>query len=187
MEAQHDSGARTFLAHCNRLADEVATDHLQAARPGNFFLPQQFAPRPVFHIDGTVVVDLTASLDKIYDDMLQQRVVHGLEGCNSRWTQYDHVSSLKAGTLSTESLRRLMLLRVLGTQQEREGARQSCMWCERSNSLRASHLRHHCPVFYARWVRITTLVAKSFEIKCSAAVRWQSDLEVQLIWGGKVV
>ena len=178
MEAQHDSGAKTFLAHCNRLADEAAPEHLLEARPRNFFLPQEYVPGAVFHVNGKVVVNLSASLDKIYDDMLQPKVVHGLKGWDERWTQYDQVSGLKDGSLGTKSLRRLMLLRVLGTQQEREGMGKPCMWCERSDSLQASHLRHHYPVFYARWVRITALLAQSFEKNCGAVVRRHSDLEV---------
>ena len=37
MEAQHDSGAREFLAHCNRLADETATEHLHRSEHHDFF------------------------------------------------------------------------------------------------------------------------------------------------------
>ena len=180
MEAQHDSGAKTFLVHCNLLADEAATESLLKAQPHDFFLPQEYVDGPVFHVNGKVVVNLSAIIDQIYDDMLQQKVNHGLEGWDGRWTPHDQVSALKNGSLSTEILRRLMLLRVLGTQQEREGTGLQCMWCERSDSLRASHLRRHRPVFYARWVRITALLAQSFERQCSAVVQQRSDLEVQM-------
>ena len=177
--AQHDSGAREFLAHCNRLADETATEHLQRSEHLDFFLPSDLVPGPVFHVGGKVVVNLSSSLAQIYDDLLVEKAVQGLEGWDRRWTQYDQVKMLKEGSLDTESLRRLMLLRVLGTQQEREGMGKPCMWCGRSDSLRATHLRSQCPVFYARWVRIVDILTRDIEQQQGCAVRARSDLETE--------
>ena len=77
-----------------------------------------------------------------------------------------------------------MLLRVLGTQQEREGMGKPCMWCGRSDSLRASHLRGQCPVFYARWVRIVDIITRDMEQQQGCAVRARSVQETEFDLAG---
>ena len=63
VEAQHDSGAKAFLAYCNKLTDSVATEEMEKAKINEVYLPEEWVTGPVYSIKGKIVVDLSASLD----------------------------------------------------------------------------------------------------------------------------
>ena len=46
-----------------------------------------------------------------------------------------------------------MLVRQLGMQEKRDQAAGTCHWCGQADSMRGSHLQHHCPDFYLRAVQ----------------------------------
>ena len=129
VEAQHDSGAKEFLAYCNNLTDDVATEELEKAKNNVVFLPKEWVKGPVFSIKGQIVVDLSVSLDKLYNDEMKAKARDGLEGWNQDWSSYDQMKAMQEGSLSIESLKSLTLLRVAGMEVERDCAKQSCKWC----------------------------------------------------------
>ena len=77
VEAQHDSGAKAFLAYCNKLTDSVATEEMEKAKINEVYLPEEWVTGQVYSIKGRIVVDLSASLDKIYNDELAAKARDG--------------------------------------------------------------------------------------------------------------
>ena len=177
IQARHDSGMKEFLAQCNERADSAATEQLLAAQVSPFPIQEQWASGPILQVEGRYVVDLDASLDKLYDDAMIHRASLGLHGWCAGWSSYDHVRAMKGGEASRESHRMLMLLRVLGTQLEREGYGQECPWCGRCDALRASHLANACPGFYLRWVSMQQKFVAALDKVLDWELDGMSDLE----------
>ena len=153
VKAQPDSRGKEFLALCNKLADAKATEYLKQSHPGEFFPTSGQVPGTVFHIKGDVVLCLSASMDKVYADLMVEKARRGVAGWDARWSPVSQVKSLMEGALGVEEAKKVMLVRQLGMQEEREQAAGTCHWCGQMDSLRGSHLQHHCPEFYLRAVQ----------------------------------
>ena len=147
MRAQHDSGMKDFLAQCNKMADDKATEEIQKQCVEGLFVPASDLEGPVFHVQGAVVLGVSASLDSIYEEGIHQRAKLGITGFDPRWNARGQVQALLTGDLTSESAKKLMLLRQLGTQEERDQGSGICMWCGKEDSLRAIHLKMGCPGF----------------------------------------
>ena len=85
VRAQHDSRAKEFLALCNKLADAKATEYLKQSQPREFFPTSGQGPGTVFHIKGDVVLCLSASMDKVYADLMVEKARMGVAGWDARW------------------------------------------------------------------------------------------------------
>ena len=187
VEAQHDSGAKEFLAYCNNLTDDVATEELEKAKNNVVFLPKEWVKGPVFSIKGQIVVDLSVSLDKLYNDEMKAKARDGLEGWNQDWSSYDQMKAMQEGSLSIESLKSLTLLRVAGMEVERYCAKQSCKWCGEEGTLGAIHLHGKCPVFYLRRVHMMMWLMGEVEKLGDWALTNVTDLEVCFKRTGEVL
>ena len=95
---------------------------------------------------------MRSNLDAIYEDSILKKAQHGITGYDLRWHARGQVQALLAGDLTSESAKKLMLLRQLGTQKERDQSSGTCVWCGKGYSLGASHLKIGCPEFYAKGV-----------------------------------
>ena len=84
-----------------------------------------------------------------------------------------------------EGAKKKVLLRQLGTQEEQDQSSGKCVWCGRENELGASHLRHHCPEFYLRWVQAFHHLLRAVEPKLDWLRGGASDLEAWLVKGNK--
>ena len=166
------------------MTDDKATEALQVAQEGAFFLPKEEVSGPVFSINGLVVVDLTASLDKVYDDEMHWRAQEGLTRYDGRWSSHGMLKAIKDGQLTNESLKMLFLLRALGMEVEREGQKGDCKWCGQNGGLGAAHLTNHCPDFYLRWVRQVQRVVDGVVALGEWHLRGIHDLEARFEGGG---
>ena len=95
---------------------------------------------------------LDETLDQIYNEAIRHRAAAGLAGWDARWSAYDQVKAFEGGSIVSSSFKKLMLLRALGMRMEVAGEGQQFHLCRAADSLRASHLRFHCPEFYLKWV-----------------------------------
>ena len=85
VRAQHDSGMKDFLAQCNKMADDKATEEIQKQCVEGLFVPASDLEGPVFHVQGAVVLGVSASLDSIYEESIHQRAQLGITGFDPRW------------------------------------------------------------------------------------------------------
>ena len=113
---------------------------------------QEQVPATVFNVGGAVVVCVASTMGAIYDTEMCRRA-SGITGWDDRWSAVSQVAELKAGALTAEGAKKVMLLHQLGTQDDRDQSSGKCVRCGRDNKLRATHLRHHCPEFSLRWVQ----------------------------------
>ena len=179
------AGWQSLCLTCNRLADEQATAQLEASKEGEFFLPKELVPGPVFSVGGKVVVALDETLDQIYNEAIRHRAAAGLAGWDARRSAYDQVKAFEGGAIVTSSFKKLMLLRALGMQVEVAGEGQSGHWCGATDSLRASHLQFYCPEFYLRWVQVTHKLAGTLHQLGIWSLTLVSDLEILFSRQGK--
>ena len=142
-----DSGVVEFLAKCNQAADGKATEVILRPDVTGIFIPKEDLAGPVFLVNGAVVLDVSTSLDTIYEDSLQKKAQQGITGYDSRCNTGGQLQALLTGDLTSESAKKLMLLRQLGTQEERDQSSGTCVWCGKRDSLRATHLKIGCPEF----------------------------------------
>ena len=133
-------------------------------------------------VGGAVVVCVASTMDAICDTEMCNRA-SGITGWDARWSAVSQVTELKAGTLTAEGAKKVLLLRQLGTQEERDQSSGKCVWCGRENELRASHLRHHCPEFYLRWLQAFHHLLGAIEPKLDWLRGGISDLEAWLVKG----
>ena len=187
MRAQHDSGMKDFLAQCNKMADDKATEEIQKQCVEGLFVPASDLEGPVFHVQGAVVLGVSASLDSIYEEGIHQRAKLGITGFDPRWNARGQVQALLTGDLTSESAKKLMLLRQLGTQEERDQGSGICMWCGKEDSLRAIHLKVGCPEFYAKAVASFHGFLESIREQVHWPLGGVTDLEAWFVYkGGKL-
>ena len=132
-------------------------------------------------------MDLSASLDKIYSDEMKVKARDGLEGWNQDWSSYDQMKAMQEGSLSSESLKSLTLLRVIGMDVERDCAKQSCKWCGAEGTLGAIHLHGKCPVFSLRRVNQVLWLMGEVEKLGDWVLNNVTDLEVSFERKGEVL
>lgn len=100
----------------------------------------------VFHIKEDILICLSASMDEVYTDTMVEKLKRGITGLDARWSPVSQVKSLMAGALGAKDAKRVMLVKHLGIQEERDQTARMCHWCGQSDSVRSSHLHHHCQI-----------------------------------------
>ena len=96
------------------MADAKATEYLMQCQPCEFFPTSGQVPGTVFHIKGDVVLCLSASMDKVYADLMVEKARRGVAGWDARWSPVSQVKSLMEGALGVEDAKKIMLVRQLG-------------------------------------------------------------------------
>ena len=67
------------------------------------------------------------------------------------------------GALGVEDAKKVMLVRQLGMEEERNQEAGTCRWCGQVDSVRGSHLQHHCPELYLRAVQAFHALLKGLD------------------------